>query len=34
LPWFFVPEDGVEDGEEFSGDGDEGDFFGDYILYK
>ena len=28
LPWFFVPQDGVEDGEELAGDGDEGDDFG------
>ena len=28
LPWFFVPDDCVEDGEEFSGDGDEGEFLG------
>src|SRR5271170_7756908 len=27
-PWEFVSEDGVEDGEELSGDGDEGDHFG------
>jgi hypothetical protein len=27
LPWFFVPEDGVEDGEEFSSDGDESELF-------
>jgi len=25
LPWLFVSEDGVEDDEEFSGDGDEGE---------
>src|SRR5258705_4772973 len=28
LPWAIIPEDGVEDGEEFSGDGDESDHFG------
>src|SRR5947207_15911925 len=27
LPWFFVPEHGVEDGEDLTGDGDEGDHF-------
>jgi hypothetical protein len=28
LPWPIVPEDGVEDGEQLSSDGDEGDHFG------
>src|SRR3954467_12608865 len=28
LPWFLVSQDGVEDGEELAGDGDEGDHFG------
>src|SRR3954454_23544391 len=28
LPWFLVSQDGVEDGEEFAGDGDEGDHLG------
>src|SRR5918912_188485 len=28
LPWFLVSQDGVEDGEEFAGDRDEGDHFG------
>src|SRR3954453_7452456 len=28
LPWFLVSQDGVEDGEELAGDGDEGDHLG------
>src|SRR3954467_13210403 len=28
LPWFLVSQDGVEDGEELAGDGDEGDHVG------
>ena len=28
MPWFLVPDDGVEDGEEFAGGGDGGDHFG------
>ncbi len=27
LPWFLVSEDGVEDGEQLSGDGDDRDYF-------
>src|SRR3954453_19178231 len=27
LPWFFVPEHGVEDGQDFAGDRNEGDHF-------